>query len=156
MQYISAVPTFFTASFVACILNAQLSFSYSFNITCLSLKQSNLPYLSVRFMLLAEERCTGALSVFPLGQGCHRVFPCQFHSTGAPLHEKTNHLYHRVARQAWRLRCVRSAFCEALHHTVSVQFVFIPVWLCYVCLAPFPQVNKPLCVLHAERIKLLS
>jgi hypothetical protein len=30
------------------------------------------------------------------------VFPCQFHSTGAPLHEKmtkkTNHLNHRVAQ----------------------------------------------------------
>jgi hypothetical protein len=29
------------------------------------------------------------------------VFPCPFHSTGAPLHgkmEKTNHLHHRVAQ----------------------------------------------------------
>jgi hypothetical protein len=30
------------------------------------------------------------------------VFPCQFHSTGAPLHGKTkkliNHLHHRVAQ----------------------------------------------------------
>jgi hypothetical protein len=29
------------------------------------------------------------------------VFPCQFHSTGAPLHgktKKTNHLHHRVAQ----------------------------------------------------------
>jgi hypothetical protein len=29
------------------------------------------------------------------------VSPCQFHSTGAPLHgktEKTNHLHHRVAQ----------------------------------------------------------
>jgi hypothetical protein len=29
------------------------------------------------------------------------VFPCQFHSTVAPLHgktEKTNHLHHRVAQ----------------------------------------------------------
>jgi hypothetical protein len=27
------------------------------------------------------------------------VFPCQFHSTGAPLQvKKTNHLYHRVAQ----------------------------------------------------------
>ena len=29
------------------------------------------------------------------------AFPCQFHSTGAPLHgktKKTNHLHHRVAQ----------------------------------------------------------
>jgi hypothetical protein len=40
-----------------------------------------------------------------LGQGFPRstsVFPCQFHSTGDPLHgktkKKTNHLNHRVAQ----------------------------------------------------------
>jgi hypothetical protein len=48
------------------------------------------------------------------------VFPCQFHSTGAPLlvklGKKTAHLYHRVAQKALRLWCVRSICCGALHH----------------------------------------
>jgi hypothetical protein len=47
------------------------------------------------------------------------VFACQFHSTGAPLlgkTKKTNHLHHRVAQYALRLRCVRSICCGALHH----------------------------------------
>jgi hypothetical protein len=50
------------------------------------------------------------------------VFPCQFHSTSAPLHgknEKINHLHHRVAQEALTLRCVRSTCCGALHHKTS-------------------------------------
>jgi hypothetical protein len=41
------------------------------------------------------------------------VFPCEFHSTGAPLlgeMKNTDHIHHRVAQEALRLRCVRS-FC---------------------------------------------
>jgi hypothetical protein len=48
-----------------------------------------------------------------------QVFPCQFHSTGAPLHfkqEKINRLCYRVAQYASRLRCVRSVCCGAPHH----------------------------------------
>jgi hypothetical protein len=50
------------------------------------------------------------------------VFPCQFHSTDAPLLVKMNkkliifHLRHRVAQEALRLRCVHSICCGALHH----------------------------------------
>jgi hypothetical protein len=47
------------------------------------------------------------------------VFPCQYHSTGAPLLgkiKKTDHLHYRVAQSALRLRCVRSICCGALHH----------------------------------------
>jgi hypothetical protein len=48
------------------------------------------------------------------------VFPCQYHSTGAPLlrkmKKKTAHLHHRVPQEALRLRCVRSICCEALFH----------------------------------------
>jgi hypothetical protein len=49
------------------------------------------------------------------------VFPCKFHSTGAPLFvklgkKKTAHLHHRVAQKALRLWCVRSICCGALHH----------------------------------------
>jgi hypothetical protein len=46
------------------------------------------------------------------------VFPCQFHSTGAPLLVKMKkeliifHLHHRVAQEALRLRCVRSICCH--------------------------------------------
>jgi hypothetical protein len=47
------------------------------------------------------------------------VYPCQFHSTGAPLkfksRKKPYHHYHRVAQEALRLRCVRSICCGALH-----------------------------------------
>jgi hypothetical protein len=48
------------------------------------------------------------------------VFPCQFHSTGAPLlvklgKKETAHLHHRVAQKALRLSCVRSICCGALH-----------------------------------------
>jgi hypothetical protein len=49
-----------------------------------------------------------------------QVFPCQFHSTGAPLLEKGQknnnhhrHLHHSVAQEASRLRCVRSVCCGA-------------------------------------------
>jgi hypothetical protein len=53
------------------------------------------------------------------------VFPCQFHSTGAPLHGKTkkitNHLHHRVALYASRLLCVRSICCGALHKNNTMQ-----------------------------------
>ena len=47
------------------------------------------------------------------------VFPCQFHSTGAPLLVKikkkliTFRLHHRVAQEALRLRCF---FCGVLHY----------------------------------------
>jgi hypothetical protein len=48
------------------------------------------------------------------------VFPCQFHSIGAPLivklGKKTAHLHHRVAQKALRLWCVRSICCGALHY----------------------------------------
>jgi hypothetical protein len=48
------------------------------------------------------------------------VFPCQFHSTGAPLlvklGKKTALLHHKVAQKALRLWCVRSICCGALHH----------------------------------------
>jgi hypothetical protein len=49
------------------------------------------------------------------------VFPCKFHSTGAPLLGKKKkliifHFHHRVAHNALRLRCVRSFCCGALHH----------------------------------------
>jgi hypothetical protein len=51
------------------------------------------------------------------------VFPCQFHSTGAPLlgkriksNHRHRHLHNRVAQEASRLRCVRSVCCGALHH----------------------------------------
>jgi hypothetical protein len=50
------------------------------------------------------------------------VFPCQFHSTGAPLLVKLGkktahlHLHHRVVQKALRLWCVRSICCGALHH----------------------------------------
>jgi hypothetical protein len=48
------------------------------------------------------------------------VFPCRFHSTGAPLIVKigktTAHLHHRVAQEVLRLWCVRSICCGALHH----------------------------------------
>jgi hypothetical protein len=49
------------------------------------------------------------------------VFPCQFHSTGAPLLGKMKkiiifHLHHRVAQEALGLRCVRSICCGALLH----------------------------------------
>jgi hypothetical protein len=47
-----------------------------------------------------------------------QVFPCQFHSTSAPLQGKTkkiNHLHDRVAQEASRLRCVRSICYGALH-----------------------------------------
>jgi hypothetical protein len=47
------------------------------------------------------------------------VFPCRFHSTGAPLlvklGKKTAHLHHSVAQKALRLWCVRSICCGALH-----------------------------------------
>jgi hypothetical protein len=54
------------------------------------------------------------------------VFPCQFHSTVAPLlgkMKKTNHLHHRVAQYALSLRCVRSICCGALHHTKNLVCV---------------------------------
>jgi hypothetical protein len=43
------------------------------------------------------------------------VYPCQFHSTGAPLLGKMIiiHLPHRVAQEALRLWCVRSICCGA-------------------------------------------
>jgi hypothetical protein len=50
------------------------------------------------------------------------VFPCQFHSTGAPLLVKLGkkiahlHLYHKVAQKPLRLWCVLSICCGALHH----------------------------------------
>jgi hypothetical protein len=47
------------------------------------------------------------------------IFPCQFHSPGAPLLGKgqnNDHLHHRVAQEASWLRCVRSVCCGALHH----------------------------------------
>ena len=44
-----------------------------------------------------------------------QVFPCQFHSTGASLQEKTKKVI-SVAQEALRLRCVRSICCGALHH----------------------------------------
>jgi hypothetical protein len=50
------------------------------------------------------------------------VFPCQFHSTGAPLLGKGKetdhlslHLHHRVAEEVLTLRCVRSICCGAFH-----------------------------------------
>jgi hypothetical protein len=95
MQYISAVPTFFTASFVACILNAQFRFIYSFNITCLSRKQSNLPYLNVPLYGATWRRVCWCTVSVPTGRGLSpntSAFPCQFHSTGAPLHGKTKKL----------------------------------------------------------------
>ena len=36
--------------------------------------------------------------------------------------EKTNHLHHRVAQEALRLRCVRSICCGALHHKKRYRF----------------------------------
>jgi hypothetical protein len=52
-----------------------------------------------------------------------QVFPCQFHSTSAPLlgkMKKTDHLslhlHHRVAQEALRLRFIRSFCCGALLH----------------------------------------
>jgi hypothetical protein len=46
------------------------------------------------------------------------VFPCQFHSTGAPLHRKTkrktNHLITGLHNKPQG--CVRSICCGALHH----------------------------------------
>jgi hypothetical protein len=58
-----------------------------------------------------------------LGQVFLRVagFPCQFHSSGAPLLGKlgkktAHHLHHRVAQKALRLWCVRCICCVALHH----------------------------------------
>jgi hypothetical protein len=47
------------------------------------------------------------------------VFPCQFYSTVAPLLgkiKKTNHLHHRVAQEALKLRFVRSICCGDLYH----------------------------------------
>jgi hypothetical protein len=56
------------------------------------------------------------------------VFPCKFHSTGAPLlvklgKKKTAHLHHRVAQKALRLWCVRSICCGALHHVKKTTHV---------------------------------
>jgi hypothetical protein len=56
------------------------------------------------------------------------VFPCQFHSTGAPLLGKIKkkliifHLHHRVAQEALSLRCVSSICCGALLKNESCQF----------------------------------
>ena len=53
------------------------------------------------------------------------VFPCQFHSTGAPLLGNTKKLIifiTRFAQQASRLRCVRSICCGALHHKKITEY----------------------------------
>jgi hypothetical protein len=52
------------------------------------------------------------------------VFPCQFHSTGAPiiviLGKKLLIFITEVAQEALRLRYVRSICCGALHHATKI------------------------------------
>jgi hypothetical protein len=66
------------------------------------------------------------------------VFPCQFHSTGAPLIVKLGkktahlHLHHRVAQKALTLWCVRSICCGALHN-VKKKSRRVHGCLCCVC-----------------------
>jgi hypothetical protein len=51
------------------------------------------------------------------------VFPCQFHSTGAPLIVKVGKklliFITGVAQEALMLRCVRGICCGALHHATK-------------------------------------
>jgi hypothetical protein len=68
-----------------------------------------------------------------------QVFPCQFHSTSAPLLVKMKkkniifHLHHMVAQESLRLRCVRSICCgilKKLLRTVTLKMFlnfFTPV-----------------------------
>jgi hypothetical protein len=48
--------------------------------------------------------------------------------------KKTNHLHHRVAQEALRLRCVRSVCCEALHKKNACLLCIVwYVWLVDLC-----------------------
>jgi hypothetical protein len=69
--------------------------------------------------------CVGQSGTETMFSPSTSVFPCQFHSTGVPLHvktEKSNHLYHKVEQLTSRLRCVRSVCCGALHHKKKTVF----------------------------------
>jgi hypothetical protein len=61
------------------------------------------------------------------------IFPCQFHSTGAPLQgkrEKTHHyhLHHMLHNKPSRLRYFRSICCGALHRQKEMQsFVLMTI-----------------------------
>jgi hypothetical protein len=64
------------------------------------------------------------------------VFPCQFHSTGAPLIVKLGKknlliFITGVAQKALRLWCVRSICCGALHH-VKKKDPCLPMLVCTV------------------------
>jgi hypothetical protein len=71
----------------------------------LSLRRPGFDSGSVHVGVVVDKVALG--QVFPPSTS---VFPCQFHSTGAPLlgkMEKTNHLslHHGAAQYAFRLRC---------------------------------------------------
>jgi hypothetical protein len=58
------------------------------------------------------------------------VFPCQLHSTGAPLLVKLGKkilliFITGVAQEALRLRCVRNICCGVLHHTQKKSLHYV-------------------------------
>ena len=64
------------------------------------------------------------------------VLPYQFNSIDVSLHrktKKTNHLHHRVAQQASRLRCVRSICCGTLQHTKKNITAYMHVFTLFLC-----------------------
>jgi hypothetical protein len=78
----------------------------------LSLQRPGFDRKSVHVGYMVDKVALG--QVFPPSTS---VFPCQFHSTGVPLHGKMKKLiiFIIAAQQASRLQCIHSMCCGALH-----------------------------------------